>query len=474
MLLDVCALELGPSSYHRARDYFGIWGMFDHDFDGLLKSIASSDLVQHEQASARMSPEEKEAARKYALELQARELSELLGVEFSAAHDSGLMVAENGLAVIALTGTLMKSQSSYGDSTSTVDARRKVRAAGRDPSVKAALFLIDSPGGTVAGTQEFSDDVAALQAMKPTAAQIEDMGASAAYWPAAQTGLIALNRGGMAGSIGVLNVVVNRQRALENAGLSVEVYRSGPFKGAGAMGTAATDQQRAHWQHRVDTLHAEFAGAVGAGRKLAAEQVAAVADGRVFVGQEAKDAGLVDAIQSLDATVSQLMERANPKGKVSVPVKGKIMSEENAAPKGATLAELKVAFPNDAAFVLKQLEAGATLDAAKGAWAEVLQARLDAKEQELADEKARNKKQPGVDPFLTNGKGADGGGFDDPKAEFTRLKAERMEKFKEDPLRAGAEVARRNPELHRAYLLAINTKRSAKQDVLDRADGLTV
>lgn len=474
-------LTLSRPMYPRARDYFGVWAMLDTELNGLAELIARTDMQTHEQAAAdrvmsfnALSADEKKALREAALQAEANALAEVLGMDVRAS-DSGLMVASNGLAVIDLNGTLMKAQSSFSSGTSTTEARRKVRAAANDPNVSAILFRIDSPGGSVAGTQEFSDDIAKLQAKKPTAAQIEDMGASAAYWPAAQTGLIGMNRAGMAGSIGVFSVVQDTSGRAEDLKVKVHVVKSGKHKGAGTPGTAITDEHLAHWQERVDALHSLFTSAVEHGRGMSAKDVEAVADGRVFVGEDAKSAGLVDAIQSMDETIAQLMERAKPKSQVSV-LKG---LDEMTDPKPATLAELKEAMPGASAdFILGQLEAQVTLVDGLKAFAKHSQELLKAKNEQLAEAKAKEKKR-GIDPFEGDQKkgktesGEESTG--DPKAEWDALKAKWLAEHPDaGPAQAGAALARKHPELHMAYLEATQHRRSAKALLQDRVEDIAI
>lgn len=486
-MTDLMELTLARPMYHRAHDYFGVWAMLDTQLNGLVELIAQTDLQAHEQAAAerqnhlsQLSPDERKAMREAALQAEAATLSEMLGLEFQAA-DSGLMVASNGLAIIDLYGTLMKAQSSLASGTSTTEVRRKVRAAANDPKVSAVLYRIDSPGGAVAGTQELADDMARLQKKIPTAAQVEDLAASAGYWLAAQAGTVAMNRAGMAGSIGVFSVVQDSSGRAEDMKVKVHVVKSGAHKGAGTPGTAITDEHLAHWQERVNSLHALFSNAVETGRGMSAKDVAAVADGRVFVGEDAKSVGLVDAIQSMDETIAQLMERAKPKSQVSV---AKGLDEMS-----ATLAELKDAMPAASAdFILGQLEASATLVDALKAHAKHSADLLKAKDEQIKEAKAEAKatdgKKRGVEPFEGNCK-KKGGSKDDgesaeetidnPKVQWDALKAKYLAEHPDQgPAQAGAALARKHPELHIAYLEATQYRKSAKVLLEDRVEDLAI
>src|SRR6185436_13049667 len=139
--------------------------------------------------------------------------------------------------------------------------------AAADPSIKTILLLIDSPGGTIAGTAELADSVAAANKIKPVIAHADDQMASAAYWIASQCRMITSNRTALVGSIGTYVEVYDTSKMYENAGVKVHMISTGPHKGALVDGTPVTDDQLAEVQKLVDSLNRHFLAAVSAGRK---------------------------------------------------------------------------------------------------------------------------------------------------------------------------------------------------------------
>jgi signal peptide peptidase SppA len=226
----------------------------------------------------------------------------------------------NGVAMIGIAGTMMKGDSKFGDTVSTVRLRQAIRAAQVDQAVSAILLVIDSPGGTTAGTAELAADVAASK--KPVYAHIDDLGASAAYWVASQAKRVTANATAMVGSIGTVAVVEDTSKAAEMAGVKVHVLSTGEFKGAFVDGTKVTEPQLAHYQSIINELNDHFINGVSTGRKMEKKEVKAVADGRVFVASEAKKVGLIDAVQSLEETVAYVSQRHQK------PSKMKAMSHE--------------------------------------------------------------------------------------------------------------------------------------------------
>jgi signal peptide peptidase SppA len=216
------------------------------------------------------------------------------------------------VAVIPVTGVLMKGRSSMGG-TSTVEIRRAVRTAAADPAVSGILLNIDSPGGTVSGTEELAAEVKRAAGRKPVFAQVEDMAASAAYWVASQaTRVFANAQTALVGSIGTYLTVYDASGAAERQGVKVLHFATGPLKGAGTMGTQITDEQRAYFQGMVDGSQAEFDRAVRSGRGLSAAGLAAVRTGAVWKAAEAQALGLIDGIQGVGKTIEQLTRAAEP------------------------------------------------------------------------------------------------------------------------------------------------------------------
>lgn len=209
------------------------------------------------------------------------------------------------IAVIPIHGEMMKGDSSFGGTTSTVRARKALRAAAADSSVGGIMLHIDSPGGTVAGTADLADDITAAQRSKPVHSHIADLGASAAYWVASQTGRVSTTRTSLVGSLGTMATLVDESGALDKMGIKVHVVSTGDHKGNGADGKV-TDAMLGNAQRMVDDINQHFMAAVKSGREFSQGQTATLFDGRVHVGSEALGLGLVDAVSSFDDAMQNL------------------------------------------------------------------------------------------------------------------------------------------------------------------------
>jgi signal peptide peptidase SppA len=199
----------------------------------------------------------------------------------------------------------MKSASSMGG-TSTIQLRRDIRQAAADSDIAGILLAIDSPGGTVAGTDDLAADVRAARKEKPVWAHIEDLGASAAYWLASQADQITANSNtALVGSIGTMQVIHDVSGAFEKEGVKTLLFATGSLKGLGTPGSKVTDEQITHVQNLVNSIQGSFDDAVKKGRNFSKAELTAVRHGGVLAAPAALDARLIDGIQPFQQTVSQ-------------------------------------------------------------------------------------------------------------------------------------------------------------------------
>lgn len=213
---------------------------------------------------------------------------------------------QNGVAVIPINGPITKGFSWFG--TSSIRIRNEIREAVANDLVHAILLHIDSPGGTVAGTQDLANEVRMADEIKPVFAHIDDLGASAAFWIASQTRGITANMTAEIGSIGTIAVVVDSSKAAEEAGFEVHVISTGEFKGAFTDGVPIPEEHLANLQERIDNLNKPFLEDVSRGRKMSMQDVIKIADGRVHIAAKAKALGLIDAVQSFEETLLGIQE----------------------------------------------------------------------------------------------------------------------------------------------------------------------
>lgn len=219
-------------------------------------------------------------------------------------------VRDGGIAVLPIEGVLAPKanlfmQISGGQSTQMLG--KQIESALADTRVRGIVLAIDSPGGSVFGTPELAAMVAEAARIKPTVAVTDGTMASAAYWVGSAANAVYLSGPTVqAGSIGV----VARLQWDAPAPNAMDVTR-GRYKRASTNGAAPSADYMAYFEGQLDHLYSVFVDAVATHRGTTADLVLEhMADGRVFVGQQAIDAGLADGFMTVDQAVEAMA--ANP------------------------------------------------------------------------------------------------------------------------------------------------------------------
>jgi len=185
-----------------------------------------------------------------------------------------------------------------------------------DDSIKAIILHVDSPGGGVAASEEIYREVKRVRddKKKRIVASIETVGASGAYYVSSATNKIYADNGSIVGSIGVIAEWLNYGDLLRWAKMKPEVLKVGEFKDTGDPTREMTPAERAYMQSLIDNMYGQFVQAVADGRHARKEDIKAIADGRVWTGQEALGMHLIDQIADFQAAVEDTAKAVGIKG----------------------------------------------------------------------------------------------------------------------------------------------------------------
>ena len=193
-----------------------------------------------------------------------------------------------------------------------------------DASVKAIVIRIDSPGGGVVVSQEIYNAVKnAKKEGKKIIVSMGSVAASGGYYVAAAADKIVANPGTLTGSIGVKMEFANVEKLLEKIGVKGMVVKAGEFKDIGSPYRDMTAQEKKLLQDVIDDVHNQFIKAVAEGRNLPEADVRAIADGRIFTGQQALALKLVDQLGDLADSIRLAGSMAGIKGRPRVVEKRK-------------------------------------------------------------------------------------------------------------------------------------------------------
>jgi protease-4 len=185
-------------------------------------------------------------------------------------------------------------------------------------NVKAIVVRIDSPGGGVGPSQEIYNEVRKTKQVKKVVASMGAIAASGGYYVAAAADHIVANAGTITGSISVIMEFANLEELLHKIGVGAFVIKSGEFKDVGSPLREMTAEEKRLLQGFIENVHEQFVTAIVEGRNMPQEKVAAIADGRILSGEQAKELGLLDSLGNLEDAIALAGKLGGIKGDPSV------------------------------------------------------------------------------------------------------------------------------------------------------------
>lgn len=197
-------------------------------------------------------------------------------------------LSSSQIGVIDITGVILSPE--------TIDTQ--LRKFGDEPSIKAIILHINSPGGGAAASQEIYHEVLRVrqEKHKKIIASVESVGASGAYYIASACDKIYANDASLVGSIGVIIEWTNYGELLRWAKLKNVTITSGDLKDAGDPSRDVTPKEQAYFQSLVDNMFGQFVHDVATSRHTTDDKIKPLATGQVWTGQQALPLGLIDKV----------------------------------------------------------------------------------------------------------------------------------------------------------------------------------
>jgi protease-4 len=206
----------------------------------------------------------------------------------TGSDSSAFVLNSSQIGVIDITGVILSPE--------TIDTQ--LRKFGDDPSIKAIILHINSPGGGAAASQEIYHEVLRVrqEKHKKIIASVESVGASGAYYIASACDKIYANDASLVGSIGVIIEWTNYGELLRWAKLKNVTITSGDLKDAGDPSRDVTPKEQAYFQSLVDNMFGQFVHDVATSRHTTDDKIKPLATGQVWTGQQALPLGLIDKV----------------------------------------------------------------------------------------------------------------------------------------------------------------------------------
>ncbi len=245
-------------------------------------------------------------------------------------HSTGKNIISNvnKIAVMELEGTIVSSYESgfFSKEANASNLLKSLKSAAIDNNIRGIIIKINSPGGTVAMSQNIYNQILSIRKNKPVVVVFDDVAASGGYYIASAADRIIAQNGSLTGSIGVIFSFMDYHNLLADK-LSVKpvVIKSGKYKDIGSGLRQMTEEERKLMQNIINDSYNQFIEAITVGRinrtdkysvqktELKKNVLTENADGRIFTGRQAYKLGFVDTIGDIDTAQNMIEKMAQEK-----------------------------------------------------------------------------------------------------------------------------------------------------------------
>lgn len=222
---------------------------------------------------------------------------------YAAASVKNNYRAKDKIAVIYADGEIIMGNGSEG--TINEGFAKEIAKAREDSSVKAVVFRVNSPGGSVQASAIIEREIELLRQVKPVIASYGEYAASGGYWISCASDKIFTDKTTLTGSIGVFGLIPNFGRAFKKTLHINTVEVSSHRHGSMISGFAPLDAEESEYmQKSIENIYDKFTNLVAGSRSMTVEQVDEIAQGRVWAGSDALGIGLVDEIGGLTEAIN--------------------------------------------------------------------------------------------------------------------------------------------------------------------------
>jgi len=189
----------------------------------------------------------------------------------------------------------------------------KIEKAKMDAKIKGVLFMVDSPGGSVAPSVELAYAIKELKEVKPVIAYASGTIASGSYYASIWANKIIANPGSMVGSIGVIFQGANIEELMNKIGVKTQIIKVGRYKESGTMTRAWNDVEKKELQSVISDTYDMFVHDVSSARNLDKTKHHLYADAHVFTASQAKKVGLIDEVATISYAKNELYKLSGVK-----------------------------------------------------------------------------------------------------------------------------------------------------------------
>jgi protease IV len=273
---------------------------------------------------------------------------------------------EQRIAVLYASGTIVNGSSGQslfgGEFIGDRSINRHLREVQDDPSIKALVIRVNSPGGSGSASDAIWREVQKVKELgKPVVISMSDYAASGGYYISMGADHIYAQPGTLTGSIGVFGGKVNIAGLYEKLGISLHTYRRGKYSTLFSSTEDFDEEQRAKYQDFLESFYKIFVTKASEGRNMSYDELHKVAQGRVWTGEQALDLGLVDSLGGLNDAMDKAAELSNlaQYGTIILPQRKSFLEQIIEELDGGPIEQMSMPLPDE---VLESMDATFLLD----------------------------------------------------------------------------------------------------------------
>ena len=226
----------------------------------------------------------------------------------------GILSGKQHIGFVVAEGEILRGDPQSGDSSSNIESEsftRLLDKVANNSDLKGVIVRIDSPGGEVFASDAIWRSMNQLAHKKPVIISMSDTAASGGYYMAMNGSPIVAYAGTLTGSIGVVFGKPNLHGLYDKLGITKDMLARGRFAAIDSDYAPLTAAERDKLREGIDDNYRTFVQKVAASRKRTVDQIEPVAQGRVWLGDQAKDAGLVDELGGIDRAIDMIKQKAS-------------------------------------------------------------------------------------------------------------------------------------------------------------------
>ncbi|MEM8894775.1 MAG: signal peptide peptidase SppA [Bacteroidota bacterium] len=211
--------------------------------------------------------------------------------------------SSNRIAVIVASGNIVMGDG--GEEVGGEKFAREIRKARENDRVKAIVLRVNSPGGSLTGSDIIWREIMLTKGVKPIIASMSDLAASGGYYISMPCDTIVAQPNTITGSIGIFGMLFNFEEFLEDKmGITNDVVSTGEFSDIFTVSRSLTDYEKSIIQEGIERGYETFITKAAEGRGMSREALENVASGRVWTGEQALSNGLVDVLGDFNTAVN--------------------------------------------------------------------------------------------------------------------------------------------------------------------------